>query len=211
MDDQRIGAFLEDLASDSPAPGGGAAAALHVALGAALVGMVCELTLGRPRYADAHERVRVARDRATALRREALDLAERDAAAFGAVAAAYRLPKATPEEQAARTGAVQAALQDAAAPPLATVEAAAEVIRLAEGILEGSNPNVRSDVAVAAMSGRAGLDAGALNVRVNLALLHDEAVVAAAEARLAAVAGPARDLADHVVATVQRSVERVAD
>lgn len=210
MDDLRIGTFLDDLASDRPAPGGGAAAALHVALGAALVGMVCELTLGRARYSDAEERMRVARDRAAGLRTGALDLAERDATAFGAVSAAYGLPKGTPDEQAARTAAIQAALHGATEVPMETVAAAAEVIRLAEGILEGSNPNVRSDVGVAAMSGRAGLDAGALNVRVNLALLADGGAVAAAEERLAAVLGPARDRADRVVATVERSVERVA-
>jgi len=210
MEDIALGAFLDDLASSSPAPGGGAAAALQVAIAAALVGMVCELTLGRDRYRDAQERMLIARERARTLRAEALALAERDAEAFGAVAEAYRLPKATPEERAARADAIEAALHGAAEVPLATVTAAAEAIALAEGILEGSNPNVRSDVGVAALAGRAGLDAGGVNVRVNLALLRDGAFAGAAERRLADLVGPAREQADRVVAAVERSVERVA-
>jgi methenyltetrahydrofolate cyclohydrolase len=93
MRDQTIGSWVDDLSSSEPAPGGGAGAAMNAVVGASLIAMVCNLTIGRPRYA-VHEEV-MARTLAVAvdLRNRAVQLAEDDATAFGAVAAAYQLPK----------------------------------------------------------------------------------------------------------------------
>src|SRR5579862_1380864 len=102
MDDVPIGAWLAALASSDPAPGGGAAAALEAAMAAALVEMVCNLTIGKPAYADAEDAVTAIRDRATALRQRALALAAEDAEAFAAVIDAYRLPREADEERATR-------------------------------------------------------------------------------------------------------------
>lgn len=166
--DQRLGSWLHDLASAAPAPGGGAAAALHVAVGAALVEMVCNLTIGKPRYAE-HETTMVqALEQAGELRARALLLADADAEAFLAVSRAYKMPKDTEEERDARADAIQSALVTAADVPLRTAEAAADVIGLAQRILEGANVNVISDVAVAASSARAGLEAATVNVEINL-------------------------------------------
>src|SRR5579862_7103297 len=130
MDDVPIGAWLAALASSDPAPGGGAAAALEVAMGAALVEMVCNLTIGKPAFAEHEATMTAVRDRATALRGQATALAAEDADAFTAVIAAYRLPKETDVEQVERTARIQAALAEAADVPRRTAAAASEVLEL---------------------------------------------------------------------------------
>lgn len=175
MLDQTVGAWLEDLASDSPAPGGGAAAAMNAAVGASLVAMVCHLTIGKPRYAEHEALMRQTLAAATALRSQAVQLAADDAAAFGAVTDAYRLPKETDADRIARTDAIQAALIGAAEVPLRTAAVAAAIIDHAGRIVDAANVNVLSDVAVAAASARAALESAVINVEVNLAAMRDAA------------------------------------
>ncbi|HEU5127333.1 MAG TPA: cyclodeaminase/cyclohydrolase family protein [Glycomyces sp.] len=168
--------WLTDLASELPAPGGGAAAGMNAATGAALVSMVCNLTIGKPKYAEHEAVMREALAEAERLRAEALTLAEDDAEAFSGVVAAYKLPKGTDEEKAARTAAIQAGLAEAAEVPLAVAKVAAQVIRLSGRVLDGSNPNVLSDVAVAASSAKSALESAALNVDINLVSIKDAEV-----------------------------------
>jgi formiminotetrahydrofolate cyclodeaminase len=192
---QTIGSWLDELASAAPAPGGGAAAALDAAVGAALVSMVCNLTIGKPRYAEYEQTMTEVRAEATTLRESALRLADEDARAFDAVAAAYRLPKETDEQKRARSAAIQQALRGAADVPLRTAALAAEVIGLAGRILDGANVNVLSDVAAAASSARAGLETAILNVEVNLASMTDTGYrdeLATQVAKYAAAADEAR-------------------
>lgn len=167
--------WLTDLASELPAPGGGAAAGVNAAMAAALVSMVCNLTIGKPRFADHEAVMREVLAEAERLRLEALQLAEDDAEAFSGVVAAYKLPKSSDEEKAARTAAIQAGLVEAAAVPLAVAKVSAQVIRLSGRILEGSNPNVLSDVAVAASAAKSALESAALNVDINLVSIKDPA------------------------------------
>ncbi|MEU6861371.1 cyclodeaminase/cyclohydrolase family protein [Glycomyces sp. NPDC046736] len=167
--------WLTDLASELPAPGGGAAAGINAAMGAALVSMVCNLTIGKPKYAEHETVMREVLAEAERLRLEALQLAEDDAEAFSGVVAAYKLPKSSDEEKAARTAAIQSGLVEAAAVPLAVAKVAAAVIRLSGRILEGSNPNVVSDVAVAASAAKSALESAALNVDINVVSIKDPA------------------------------------
>jgi formiminotetrahydrofolate cyclodeaminase len=161
--------WLSDLASDSPTPGGGGASALTAAASAALISMVCNLSIGRPRYTE-HEQLLTGVLRQATQRRElALSLAEADADAFQTVLAAYKLPRSTDEERRDRASAIQTALAGAAEVPLRVAAIAADLIRLAGDISGRSNPNVLSDVAVAAVLARAALDSAAVNVEVNLA------------------------------------------
>lgn len=202
---QPIDEWLDALASDAPAPGGGAAAALNAAVGAALVSMVCNLTIGKPKYAQHEETMRGALERATDLRHRALRLADEDAHAFDAVIAAYRLPKETDDDKRARTEAIQAALAGAAEVPIRTAEVAAEVIALADAIQPGANVNVLSDVAAAAASARAALEVAVLNVEVNLASMSDVGLRESLAARLAprlAAAGQA----DAIVRAVRERI-----
>jgi methenyltetrahydrofolate cyclohydrolase len=204
---QEIGAWLDELASAAPAPGGGAVAALHVATAASLVEMVTNLTIGNPRYAEHEATMRAARDSAEAIRKGAVQLADDDARAFTAVTDAYKLPKATDEEKAARTAAIQQALLGAADVPVRTGVAAGTVLDLTERILPGANVNVLSDVAVAASSARAGLEAAIINIEINRAAIKDEAE----KARLGdAVAAIERDVdrAAAVVATVRKGLAK---
>jgi len=167
--------WLTDLASELPAPGGGAAAGMGAAMAAALVSMVCNLTIGKPKFAEHEAVMREALAEAGRLRLEALQLAEDDAEAFSGVVAAYKLPKSSDEEKAARTAAIQAGLVEAAAVPLAVARVSAEVIKLSGRILEGSNPNVISDVAVAASAAKSALESAALNVDINVVAIKDPA------------------------------------
>jgi formiminotetrahydrofolate cyclodeaminase len=204
MRDQPIGTFLERLAAKVPAPGGGATAALHAAQAAALLAMVARYSDG-PKYADHAESISRVRDEADAVRGEALDLAEADAAAFGAVAEAYRLPTDGQAARTARSAAIAAALAGAAEPPAALVAVAERLVALAEQLLPVGNPNLLTDVAAAVEAARAAATTARLNVEVNLAGIGDEA----ARTRLAAaVAGvdPLVARADRVSAAVRARV-----
>jgi formiminotetrahydrofolate cyclodeaminase len=202
-----VARYLEELASPAPAPGGGAVAALHAAQAAALVSMVCNLTAGRERFAAAEPTMRRALQAAAALQDQALSLADQDAAAFGAVAAAYRLPKAAGDQAAARAASIQAALRDATEVPLRTAAVAARVVGLCGEILDGANPNLLSDVGVAAASAAAAIDAAALNVQINLAALEDSAFAARAAQELDAHRAAAHSAAATILSRVR---ERIA-
>ncbi|GAA2132858.1 cyclodeaminase/cyclohydrolase family protein [Glycomyces algeriensis] len=175
MRETTIDDWLTDLASELPAPGGGAAAGMSAAMAAALVSMVCNLTIGKPKFAEHEAVMREALADAERLRGAALQLAEDDAEAFSGVVAAYKLPKSSDEEKAARTAAIQAGLVEAAAVPLAVAKVSAEVIKLSGRVLEGSNPNVLSDVAVAASAAKSALESAALNVDINVVAIKDPA------------------------------------
>jgi formiminotetrahydrofolate cyclodeaminase len=198
---------LELLASNAPAPGGGAAAAVHAAISAALVEMVCRLTIGKPAYAEHERTLRTALTEAAGLRVRAVELAEEDTRAFAAVAAAYRLPRDTDQARQARTAQIQAALIGAADVPLQVAAVAARLVDLAGRIFDGANRNVLSDVAVAAASARAALDAAVVNVEANLAALTDPARRSDLAAQLTLYA-PAVDHAEAIVRAVRERISR---
>jgi formiminotetrahydrofolate cyclodeaminase len=173
MRDDRIGDFLDQLAARVPAPGGGASAALSAAQAAALLSMVARYSSGE-KYAQHAETIQAVLAESEAARDRAVQLAQDDAAAFAVVSDAYQLPKATSEEKAARTAAIQRALYQAAQPPAATITTAARLVELAETLLAISNKTVITDVAVAAELARAAASSARLNVEINLAGLADE-------------------------------------
>lgn len=160
--------LLDRFASVDPTPGGGSAAALAGATGAALVAMVCRMP--KTRTGDAGERARL--DAALASVTEAGDrlrrLVDEDSAAYDAVVAAYRLPKASDEEKAARRRAVEAAMTRATEVPLRTAEACLVVLGAATAAAADGNPNALSDARTAAALAWAGLRGAAENVRINL-------------------------------------------
>lgn len=175
------------------------------AVGAGLVEMVCNLTIGKPRYAEYEEIMRAVLVSATELRLSAGQLAAEDAVAFNAVSQAYRLPRESDEEKAARAQAIQGALVEAADVPLRVAAVAAEVIGLADRILAGANVNVISDVAVAASAGRSALDSAVINVEINLSAMSDSTLRAALRGDLDRLA-PASAVADRVVAAVRNRI-----
>jgi methenyltetrahydrofolate cyclohydrolase len=191
--------FLDRLASGDPTPGGGSASALVGALGASLISMVCNLTIGRERYADFEDDARAIQAEAAALKARLEQGIDEDTAAYGAVIAAYRLPRGTDQEKARRSDTIQAATIQAALVPLGLVEASAQVIVLAERALGRTNPNAASDLAVGALLGLAAIDGAAANVETNLGSIKDEAQKAAIASRLASARAGRREQAASIV------------
>jgi methenyltetrahydrofolate cyclohydrolase len=194
-----LNAFIASLASGEPTPGGGSAAALAGALGAALAAMVGRLTAGRPKYATVNDQMQSAIVEADRLRGRLLALVDEDAAAYDQVRAAYRLPKETVEQQAARAAAIQQALQGASRTPLATVEACLAVLRLAERVVVSGNPNAATDGAVGALLAHAGLQGAALNVQINLGSIDDTAFVADSQAAVKSALAEANLLIERIM------------
>jgi formiminotetrahydrofolate cyclodeaminase len=172
MRDETIGDYLDQLADRVPAPGGGAAAALHAAVGAALLGMVARYSTGE-HYAAHQETISRIITEADELRGIALRLAEADAEAFAAVTDAYRMPKSTDADSAARSVALAQALVGAAWPPAQVIGIAGMVVDLAEALASIGNRNVASDVAAAAEAARAAAATARVNVEINLASVTD--------------------------------------
>lgn len=183
LENKSVPEFLDDLASISPAPGGGAASALVGAIGAALVSMVCGLTLASEKYKDAEPTLRPVLERANDLRAELLTLSEEDAAAFAKVSQAMKMPRATPEEKEARTAALQASLKGACEVPLRIMHSCAEVLALCETAAAHGTPHAIADIGVAVHSASAGLRGAEMNVAVNLGLIKDADYVQAAGAK----------------------------
>ena len=204
--DDTIAQFLDDLASGAPVPGGGAAAALEAAVGAALVSMVCNLTIGREKYREYEDIMAGAREEAQALRAQALALAAEDSESYSAVGAAYGLPRGTDEEKAARQARIQEALKGATDVPLRTVALAARVVELCATIVDGANTNAISDVGVGALSARTALEGAALNVKINLALIKDDAFKSAAQEQVDRYLSEARPQVDDVTRKVEESI-----
>ncbi len=174
--DLTVAQFVQELASGEPVPGGGAAAAIAGSLGAALVAMVCNLSVDRPKYAQhaaLHARAGAA---ATALAERFLALSDEDANAFAGYGAAMKMPRETDDEKAARTSAIQEAAHAATMAPLRTVEASLEIVELTEALAGRSNRNASSDLEVGSLMAVAACRSAAANVYINLPSLGDESL-----------------------------------
>ena len=198
-----LDAYLTTLASSAPAPGGGSVAALAAAQGAALLSMVLNLTLGRPRFAASEEEGRAILAAAERLRAECAALIDRDAAVLGALIASYKLPKGTSEERAARTATLAARTREATEVPLAVARTAAALLPLCRQLLPLGNPTAVSDIGVAATCAVAGFRAAELNVLINLGQLPDEGFVAAARSTLAELGRGLEDEAAAILTVVR--------
>lgn len=168
-----IQVYLDRLASADPTPGGGAAAAVTAAQGVALLSMVCNLTIGRKKFADAEEELRSIAGALEKSRHEMLAMADRDVQGFGETIQAYRLPKATPEEAQIRQSAVQAALKASSEAPFALFKECLLVLPHADRLEKIGNPSVLSDVIVGRYLLVAGMLSAMANVEVNLAGIND--------------------------------------
>lgn len=166
---QSIATFLDQLASASPTPGGGSVAALSGALAAGLIVMVCDLTIGRPRYAEFDDEARRIRAEAEHLRQLLTDLIDRDVVAYQAVASAYKLAKDDPN----RAPAITTAMLTATDVPLQIAEAAARLLPLALPVAVAGNKSAVGDVVAAAHLSMAAVQAALVNVTANLPSLGD--------------------------------------
>jgi len=201
--DMTVREFLDRLASGAPTPGGGAAAALVGAAGASLVSMVCNLTVGRPKYAEVDAMIRDVLAGSEATRQRLIALADADAAAYAVVSEAYRLPRSNDEERATRAEAIQRALARAAGPPLAAMKDCRALIPLCLQVAAHGNAAVVSDAGVAVELAAASVRSSILNVKINLSQIKDEAFVSRSEADIRAAEIGLRDEVDRTIGIVR--------
>jgi methenyltetrahydrofolate cyclohydrolase len=173
IENEKISDFLDQLASKSSTPGGGSAAALGGAMGAALVSMVCNLTIGKKKYADVEGMMKALLSQSEEIRRCMLEFAAADIEAFNRVMAAYSMPKETEQEKLARSAALQERTKEAAQAPLDVARLCKKTMELSQSAAEYGNTNVVSDAGVAVLFAEASLQSAVLNVAINLAGIED--------------------------------------
>jgi len=182
--DKSIQIFLDELASKSATPGGGSVSALMGAQSAALTSMVCNLTIGKPKYAEVEAEMQALLQKSEALREKLTGLIKADIDVFNRLMAAYGLPKETDEEKVARTEAIQSVLKAATEVPLDCARACAEAIELSRCAANKGSLGVISDAGAAVMAGYGGLKSAALNVYINTGSLKDRQFAEAKVAEL---------------------------
>ena len=179
-----IRAFLDELASDSPAPGGGSVAALCASLGSALVSMVANLTVGKEKYRESWQMMEDIVSKSESLRFKFVELMNRDTESFNTFMAAMKMSKATEEEKCVRKKAMGEAAKLATEVPLLTLEACVEMTELAYLAARNGNTNTISDAGSAALLGEAAGKAAAYNVKINLPGVTDETFAADFKVRM---------------------------
>jgi formiminotetrahydrofolate cyclodeaminase len=198
-----VGNFAALIAAGTPAPGGGSVAAYCGVLAGALGQMVCSLSIGKKKYADAEPRLLDVRAELEQLDARLRELIEEDAASFEDVLRAYRLPKDTNEQSVAREDAIQLALQHAVAVPLETASRSMEVLRLLREIAEIGNTNALSDVAVGAQLAKTAIIGASYNVVVNLESISDQEFVSTSRQQMDELIEKSNAIADEVQRKIQ--------
>lgn len=183
--------FITELAAESPAPGGGSAAALAGCLGAALTAMVCKLSLDEAKFEKNLSDIKSVQGEAAALLAKLTLAIDEDAQAFSDVMDAYKLPKGTETEKTARMAAIQASMKQAALLPLEVAGSSLAALRLARRILPLGNSNAASDAAVAGLLACAAVQGALYNVKINLSFIKDVAFCSAAKERIVEISAAA--------------------
>ena len=165
--------FLEELASDSPAPGGGSVSALAGSMAASLVAMVARFTAGRGGSEDREEQVKSKLDQSIRLQHALQKDVDGDTAAYNRVVEAYRMPKERPEQKEARSRAIQKALREATQLPLQVAKSCLEVLLLCRWAVREGNPNTWSDAVTALVLAQSGIRGALANVAINLGGIKD--------------------------------------
>ena len=166
--------YLKLLASDAPAPGGGSVSALSAAQGAALTAMVCDLTIPKEKYAAFREICEQVKRDILSVLDELIVVIDKDTEAYNKVSAAFKMPKDTEEQKAARSAAIREATVEATKVPYRTMELCLAGLSITQRAVGRSNPNAASDLGVAALNLLAGLKGAYLNVKINLPGIKDE-------------------------------------
>ena len=184
--------FVTELASDSAAPGGGSAAALAGALGAALTTMVCNLSLDEEKFQAVLPEIQAIRLQASALKEKLTNAVDEDAQAFNAVMEAYKLPKSNDDEKKIRLATIQQSMKQAALLPLGVAGDSLEVLKLAARILPLGNQNAASDAAVSGLMAYAAIQGALFNVKINLGFIKDADFCATTRDRITAISAEAK-------------------
>lgn len=204
--DMQVTEFVNLMASDAPAPGGGSAAALEGALGAALTAMVCALTVGKKKYADVQELAVESQKKAEDLKARFVDVMDRDTEAFNAVSAVFAMPKDTDEQKAARKAAMQEALKGCTKTPFEMMQLACETLELTHSLVGRLNASAASDLGCSALALRAAIQGAWLNVLINISGINDEAFAAEYRANGQALLDKALPLADEIYEEILKTM-----
>lgn len=204
--DQPLRNFLEDTASKTPAPGGGSVAALIGSLGAALLCMVGNFTVGKPKFEKVERDVREILKETAKLKEELSGLIQKDIEAYARFSQVARMPKNTFEIKEKRRQALQIALKDATRVPLTTAKLARRLIELAQLLLRKGNPNLITDVGVGALLADAALQSAALNVQINLGYIKDEKFKKRTSSLISSMLSQGQEIKDKVVKGVRDSL-----
>jgi glutamate formiminotransferase/formiminotetrahydrofolate cyclodeaminase len=173
----KIKDFLSELASKSPAPGGGSVAALSGALGAALTSMVANLTIGKEKYMEVESDMKKVLKKSEILRKKLTDLIDEDTEAFNDVIAAFKMPKETDDQKSKRSNAIQEGYKTASKIPLETAKTCMQILDVAKIVAEKGNKNSITDAGVSALMARSGVESAILNVKINLGSIKDKSFV----------------------------------
>jgi formiminotetrahydrofolate cyclodeaminase len=172
--EKKVSNFLDELASNSPTPGGGSVAALAGALGAGLISMVCNLTIGKNKYEGVEEEIKRILNFSEKLRYELSQLIEEDVKVFNNFMATYKMPKETELEKEIRTKKIQESLIEAVKVPLKIAYKCINILDLSREVAEKGNINAVSDAGVAVLMAEAAFESAILNVKINLKMIKDE-------------------------------------
>lgn len=175
--DKTVSGFVEELASNSPAPGGGSTAALAGTLGAALSVMVCNFTVDNPKFSDVKAEIFLVKKKGIDLKNSLMEYIDGDTDAFDEVMKAYKLPKGTDAEKTLRVERIQEATKQATLLPLKVAESCIEVLKLSIKVLTIGNPNTACDAAVSGVTAYAGFQGAIFNVKINLNSIKDETFI----------------------------------
>ena len=195
--------FYDQVASSSPAPGGGSVSASLGSLAACLAAMVCRLTVGKKKYEGVKAELTEARDKADALRKELEQLIDTDKDAFNSVIDAFKLPKSTDAQIAAHDTAIQAATKTATTVPLTVMRRSVEALEFALVVAEKGNENSISDAGVAGLAGMAAVEGASYNVRINLKNLSETSFVNATRDEMTRLRQRGEDLAARIKQVVE--------
>lgn len=200
--DLTVTEFMNVLGSDEPAPGGGSASALAASMGISLTKMVAELTVGKKKYAQYEDAMQKVLSDATQLQTELLAAIDKDTEAFNEVSAVFAMPKETDEDKAARKEAMQKALKIAANTPLEMMDIIFRALQVTEHAIGKSNTNAASDLGVAALNLKSGLQGAWLNVLINIGGIKDDAYVQECKAKGSQKLEEGMVLADKIYETI---------
>ncbi len=199
---ETVEGFLNRVASDEPAPGGGSVAALAGANAAGLLSMVCRVTIGKEKFADVEAELKEVLEKLIPLQKRLTELIDEDTQAFNDVMAAFKMPKETDAEKESRKAAVQAGYKTAANTPMETAECCSKVLELGRAVAQKGNPNAISDVAVAALNGITGLRGAVYNVKINIPSIKDEEYVRSASEKVEKLLASGREFKRAMLASV---------
>lgn len=172
--DKSINSYLSEAASRSPAPGGGSVCALSGALGASMVSMAANFTIGKKNYESVQEEVKKILSESEKLRLRFSELVEEDIKAYSTVSSAYSMARGTDDEKKVRSERIAAVTKEAAAVPMETAKCCFRILELCRSLVDIGNKNLISDVGVAVLLAESALRGANLNVEINLACLKDK-------------------------------------